>query len=413
VGLVISSGWIIPGLNWGTKNMDTQFFNELQKHSEVKLRILSQYVIPWMRKIVLSPYKKCLVIDGFAGQGRYEENGADGSPIILLKSALDFCYQARKYGWKDPDIYLIFIEGLRENYKKLLHHIKEVCGLEWDEDAHSFFQSVPGYPSLKVACLHDEFQNVLSNILDEVDQLIPSFCFIDPFGFSQTPFELIQRYMQNDKAEMLLNFIYEETNRFLRHQNEKIKVHIQRHFGAASLDELNVLIGENKGSKRKEIIVDFYSRQLKEQANVRYVLNFEIKKNGRTKLILFYGTKSIEGLKVMKDVMWKVDETGSFLYDDRTDPEQIQFSFASELSEEETYQNLAEILFYNFAGSKNKTFESVEQFVLTKTIYPGGKFVRGALKILEKEGKIQVTKIDGSKRRPLTYKNVYIDFGNS
>ncbi|MGQ7280006.1 three-Cys-motif partner protein TcmP [Brevibacillus thermoruber] len=390
--------------------METQFFNELQKHSEAKLQILNQYVIPWMRKIVLGPYRKCLVIDGFAGQGKYGENGADGSPLILLKSAIDFCNQSRKHGWKDPEIFLIFIEGLEENYEKLKANIKEVCGLEWDEEVETFFQSVPGYPSLNVSCLHDEFHNVLSFILDEVKQLIPSFCFIDPFGFSQTPFEVIERYMQNEKAEMLLNFIYEETNRFLKYENEKIQEHISRHFGVESLEELKTLIGETKGSKRKEIIVDYYSRQLKEQANVKYVLNFEIKKNGRTKLILFFGTKSLEGLKLMKEVMWKVDETGSYLYDDRKNPSQIKFAFAKDLTDEQTFRKIAECIEEVFAGTKKNTFESIERYVLAGTIFPGEKYVRGALRILEESGKIQVSKINGEKRRPFTYKNVYINF---
>src|SRR5690606_5695203 len=119
--------------------------------------------------------------------------------------------------------------------------------------------------------------------------LIPSFCFIDPFGFKDTPFDVIKKYLSNPKSEIFLNFIYEETNRFLTAKNEKVKAHMQRHFGVDEIDSIQKLVKGKQALERKQLIVDLYSRQLLENTDVEHVLSFEIKKDGRTKLILFYG----------------------------------------------------------------------------------------------------------------------------
>jgi hypothetical protein len=294
----------------------------------------------------------------------------------------------------------------------LKENIKEFCGLEFVEDEVGF-TSVPSYPSVEVACLNETFEQALTSLLKQVgpsQTLIPSFCFIDPFGFSATPFEIIKRYLKNESAEILLNFIYEETNRFIKHSNPKIQEHMSKHFGVTDLQELKDLIGDNTGGERKKIIVDYYSRQLTENAGVNHVLNFEIKKNGRTKLILFHATKNKHGLKLMKKVMWGVDETGSYLFDDKKNPEQIEFLFAKEVDEISLTEQLAGQIYEHFKGKKNITEDIVHDFVLFNTDFPIEVFMNNSLKLLKKQGKIDnVRKRDGSKYRH-GFSNVYIDF---
>jgi hypothetical protein len=147
--------------------------------------------------------------------------------------------------------------------------------------------------------------------------------------------------------------------------------------------------------------VDYYSRKLTTAARINHVLNFEIKKGGRTKLILFYGTKSPHGLRLMKNVMWKVDDTGCFLYDDRKGTDQVVFEFVQDMLEEQLTTKLAEKIHQKFNGTRNIKIEQVEEFILFETIYPIENYGRNALKLLEEEQKriTSVVKIDGSKRK--------------
>ncbi|GBG09530.1 hypothetical protein PAT3040_04180 [Paenibacillus agaridevorans] len=391
----------------------TEFFSELQKHSDAKLQILNSYVIPWMRKIVLGTKAfggKCLVIDGFAGQGVYDD-GSDGSPIILLKCAIDCYNQFIELGWAPPNIFLIFIEGSTENYKLLKKNVIDTVNLTDPKKFKdgAFFAS-DDYPTINIACFNDDFKDVLGKILKDVPSLIPSFCFIDPFGFSQTPFDLIKKYMKNRFAEIFLNFIYEETNRFIKHTNKSIQQHISDQFGVTDLEELKAMIDETGDpNTRKQVIVSYYAGQLYNEANAKHVISFEIKKKGRTKLVLFFATKNIVGLSTMKKAMWGVDNTGSYLYDDKQESDQIEFLFFKEEQEQQHIERLAGQIEVFFSGKENVTKNEVEEFTIVSTVYPEGKLLTGALKHLEKHKKIHVEKIDGSKRKS-GFKDVYINF---
>jgi three-Cys-motif partner protein len=386
-----------------------EFFNILQEHSEAKLRILDNYVIEWMRKITLGPFggESALVIDGFSGTGVYENN-KDGSPIRLLKHAIDFCEQAKRYDWPAPKLLLLFIEGLEENYNTLLYNIYKLTDL--DLSGETDFKNLPEYPTIEVACLNGNFEDIFGSLLEGLksgSSLIPSFCFIDPFGFSATPFELIERYLKNNKSEILFNFIYEETNRFITAQDPKIQEHMKRHFGVDDIEVLKKLVENKQGSLRKEVVVDFYSRQLKENTEVRHILSFEIKKDGRTKLILFYGTKNLKGLQVMKKAMWKVDDTGLYMFDDRKDPDEIRFEFTKDLEDEIMIADLAGKIQKNFSGKK-AFIEEINDYVLTDTIYPIEVYAKKALVKLEKSG---VFKEVRNRRNKNTYpKNTLIIF---
>lgn len=325
--------------------------------------------------------KKALVIDGFAGTGKY--SNSDGSSIRLIKHAIEFCHQADRNDWKRPQLLILLIEGNEENYLHLLENIHEITSL--DLKGQENYLPIPDYPSIQIACRYGKFEEILKERLDRIEKgytLIPSFCFIDPFGFKDTPFDLIRAYLSNQKSEIFLNFIYEETNRFLTVKNEKVKVHMQRHFGVDEIDSIQELVKGKPALERKQLIVDLYSRQLLENTDIKHVLSFEIKKDGRTKLILFYGTKSIEGLRVMKNAMWKVDDTGLYMFDDRKEPDQIEFQFTKQLNDEVLMDNLCHILSNSLSG-RILSIEEVEVFVLTQTIYPLENFCKKALKIIE------------------------------
>ncbi|MEY8189638.1 three-Cys-motif partner protein TcmP [Peribacillus simplex] len=385
-----------------------EFFNILHAHSEAKLNILDEYVVTWMRKIALGPFgEKALVIDGFSGTGVYDNN-KHGSPIRLLKHAMNFCEQAEKHGWPAPKLMFLFIEGFDDNYDELLSNIYKLTRLDLTGEAG--FERLPGFPSIEVSCQNGSFEDVLESLLGELKSgytLIPSFCFIDPFGFKDTPFDLIARYLKNPKSEILLNFIYEETNRFIRAKDPKIQAHMKKHFGVNDLNELTELVSDKEAALRKEIVVDFYSRQLMENTDVKYVLTFEIKKSGRTKLILFYGTKNIKGIKVMKKAMWKVDDTGLYMYDDRKPLQDIRFAFTKEIEDEIMIGDLANQIFEYYTGSR-AYIEEIEEFVLTDTIFPIEVYAKKALVKLEKEGKFKEVR---NRKNKNTYpKNTIINF---
>ncbi|KNH32904.1 three-Cys-motif partner protein TcmP [Exiguobacterium acetylicum] len=365
-----------------------EFFNGLLPHSETKLSILNQYTIPWMRKIVLNRYgpRRCLVIDGFAGKGRYDDESS-GSPLILINNAIGFCEQARKNKWADPTILIFLNEMDVQNYLLLQEN---VSSLGFVSQGDSYYRSEE-YETIIIKVENKSFKKFMTDILSQINKnrtLIPSFCFVDPFGFSTTPFSLFVDYLKNENSEILLNFIYEETNRFINHPNKKIQEQISKHMGLVNLNAITDGIRELAPIDRKKLIVKTYSDSILTQTNATFVSNFEVKKNGRTKMILFHITKNINGLKLMKETMWKHDETGTYTYDARNNLRQLDFEQILSKDKSIHIEELSSILRDEFSGQKKVCMSVLEEFILIETIYPISNFLRPALKILEEKGLI-------------------------
>lgn len=384
------------------------FFNGLQPHSETKLSILNKYTVPWMRKIILNRFgpNRCLIIDGFAGKGKYEDESL-GSPLILIKNAVEFCEQARSNDWNDPTIIIYLNEMDFDNYSLLKHNI---TGLGFVPQKGNYHLSRE-YESIIIKVENKHFKDFMEDILADLkphETLIPSFCFVDPFGFSTTPFALFIKYLRNKNSEILLNFIYEETNRFINHPNAKIQKQITEHLGLVDLDEITNGIKKLSPIERKKLIVETYTDNILQQTNATFISNFEVKKTGRTKMILFHITKNINGLKLMKDIMWKHDETGTYTYDDRHDLVQLSFDEILMHDKSAHIENLASLIHLEFKYSKNIWISTIEEFVIVETIYPVANFLKPALKLLEKDEIIE--NFRGRKNRNTYPEKCRMDF---
>ncbi|OAH53124.1 hypothetical protein AWH48_12270 [Domibacillus aminovorans] len=365
-----------------------EFFETLQDHSGVKLSILEQYTIPWMRKIILNRYgaKKCLIIDGFSGKGRYED-GSPGSPLILIKNAMDFYDQAVGNNWDEPQIYIYLNEYDPDNFNELKQNISGL-GFDTPDDEHFTHDD---YKSILIKIENSTFEDFMTDLLADIKEgasLIPSFCFVDPFGFSTTPFELFKTFLRNNNSELLLNFIYEETNRFIRHPNAKIQRQISENLGLINLEDLIAKINDKTPLERKQVIIETYTNNILNETNAFFVRNFELKKNGRTKMILFYMTQNINGLELIKNVMWKHDETGTYTYNDRQQFTQLNFEEILLHDKENHIKTLSEQIAAHFSGKRNISIQTIEDFTTVNTIYPLPNFLRPALKLLEKDSVI-------------------------
>ena len=61
-----------------------KFFERKKSWSLAKDKILSWYLVPYLSK-VKSLKKHIVIVDGFAGTGKYED-GSEGSPLIICRT---------------------------------------------------------------------------------------------------------------------------------------------------------------------------------------------------------------------------------------------------------------------------------------------------------------------------------------
>jgi hypothetical protein len=185
--------------------------------------------------------------------------------------------------------------------------------------------------------------------------------------------------------------MYEEINRFIGLPDQT--KNFDSFFGAG---EWRGCVPISKPSERNRCPHDLYLRQLKEAATAKYVRSFQMRNaSGLTDYYLIYATNNLLGLKMMKEAMWKIDESGEFTFSDATDPNQMVL-----FSADPRYESLAQQILEKF-GKRETTVGAVEEFVIAETAFRETHFKRQILKPFETGDppRLQVTSAPSNRKR--------------
>lgn len=334
------------------------------------------YLDAWL-PILTSWNKRVLYIDGFAGPGKYK-GGEDGSPIIAIKAVKEHKTKI------ESEIVMLFIEKESDRCSYLENKIKSM--------------DIP--KNISYQCICKEFAAALEEIFNFLDEqkkrIAPAFVFIDPFGFAGIPMKIIKRIMENKRCEVLITFMYEDINRFVK--NKKIWNCLNETFGT---EEWKKVIDIKSTKEREQLLYSIYENQLKKIAKIKFIRAFKmINKLNKLDYLLIFGTNNITGLKAMKSTMWRVDKTGSFQFSDYTfNPAQESLFDLSP-----NYNILRELIIKKY---KDQTVlvRDLEYFVITET--PFLNFKKSVLEPLEREDPPLIKVFNDKGRRKYTYKNNY------
>jgi three-Cys-motif partner protein len=344
----------------------------IEPHTLAKHEILRRYLGAWFP--ILGKYHRHIIyIDGFCGPGKYT-GGEPGSPIIALQEAAKQNTRLQQntvtflFNDEDPD---------------RVAHLQHELGL----------LTTPRNFNIRVAT--GSFETQFRRLLDRMDaqglQLVPTFAFIDPFGFEGVPFELVQRLLQNSHTEVFLNIMLDSVNRFLEHPNAQIRQHIVDLFGTP-----NVLKIANQSENRIRDLLLLYQRQL--AGHAKFVRYFEMRnRDNRTVYYLFFATNHPLGHLKMKEAFWRVDPSSGFRFSDATNPNQLI------LFEVDESPKLAQQLKQRF-HSQQLAIEDVRKFTEDETPFLR-THMRAALTLLEQQDEIKVKELkrDGKKRMANTF----------
>lgn len=306
-------------------------------HTKAKHQILDRYLKAWF-PIMGSIKKRIVYIDGFAGPGIYRD-GEYGSPIIALNILTNHVINIKS------EIVIIFVEQKKKRCEILQEQIDKI--------------DLPNNITYQVRC--DTFENQLTDIFTYLNEqektLAPSFVFIDPFGYAQTPFHIIEKLMEYPSCEFMMTFMYDYINRFIG-EADRAPV-FTKLFGT---DEWTDIDKEETPEGRKRFIHDLYMKLLQRKASVKYLKSFEMMNiHNHTEYFLVYGTNHIKGLRIMKEAMWKVDPTGEYKFSDNTDPHQTVL-----FEKEPNYHQLKSAILDRYKGNRVR-IESLEEFIIEDT----------------------------------------------
>lgn len=337
-------------------------------HTRVKHLILDYYLKIWF-PIIVSRYNQLLFIDGFCGDGKGDGDDL-GSPLIALNTA-------NGYAEKTPDkiFHFIFIDESKKNIDELQKLVKE-----------------KKYPeNIRIYFINDKFELSINNIMDEInyeDLNMPSFAFIDPYGYSQINYDILKRLLSKNSAELLINLMWGYMKAY---ENPQIHEAIKRTYGFNDAELENFL-----KSNQKEKWVQTYIEKFENYA--RYHLNFTMYNVKRAPIYdLVFLTKNYKGFTTMKEALWKADPyTGGQF---RNSTENFNFLF------EDLYlQDLISILVNKYSHTIVSSNE-IKNFIEAETKYLD-KHKKQALDYLDDNNKIKVH----NQKRKYTYNNCKIEF---
>lgn len=333
----------------------------IKPHTAAKHMILRRYLEAWFPKLAWTG--RVLVVDGFAGPGEYS-GGEPGSPQIAITVAtthtgrLDRC-----------ELVFLFVEEERSRFQ----HLQAVIG-NLELPAH-----------VKAEAVHGTFDGTMSSILDQLDDagrsMAPSLVLVDPFGAKGMPLDTLRRIAAHPRSELLVSLMYEPISRWL--DTPEFAPHLDALYGTIAWRGVNNLAAADQ---RRTFMLDLYVQQLKSGAGMRYVSAFELRDEGnRVEYFLIHATNSLDGLRAMKEAMWKVDPEAGLRFSDATAGRgQAMFQLAPD------YSLLKSQILGKFKNRAGVPILEIEIFVLAETAFRETHFKRQILKPMETAGEIVV-----------------------
>lgn len=333
---------------------------EAEEHTKAKHGILKGYLDAWApimsQEAARSFGRAPLYVDAFAGPGIYKY-GVDGSPLVAMKAVLD-----HEKDFPLP-IRMSFIE-LKADYFESLEG--QVAPFRDRDRSRVVVENV-----MNTSC-ELGLRNLLTDERKRFGVFGPALFFLDQFGYSHVPMNLIGELLSGVSCEALIYLNFQRMHPYLA-DSSKAKA-LTRAFGSQSWKAaLNLT-----GAARANMLRDLYIQALN-QAGARYVWHFEMR-GSKNELIywLFFCTLNKRGLEVMKPAMGRLDLTGNFRFSDR-DVNQLSF-----LEKRFDLEWLAEHLASEFAP-QTLTKGEIEMYVLTET--PRVAYAK-ALQRLRAQGRI-------------------------
>jgi three-Cys-motif partner protein len=346
--------------------VDSEFFEEAREQSQIKARIVQKYFWAWAKVIIPTAKNhdnRILFIDLFAGPGRYDD-GTLSTPLLVLQRAIE-----------EPDMRNMLVTHFNDRDADCAGKLKAAI------------QGLPGIERLKYqprvsnAVVGEEIERKLAEL-----RLIPTFFFVDPWGYKGLSLGLITSVLQNWGCDCVFFFNYNRVNMGLN--NAAVRQHMDALFGKERADDLRGQLAGLSSSDREKLILEQLCTALKEQG-AAYVLPFTFKneRGTRTSHHLIFATKHFRGYEIMKGIMARESSeqhqgVASFEYAPASEQFPILFGLSRPLDD------LQQMLLEDFAG-ETLAMRQVYERHCVGTPFIDSNYKR-ALAALEAQGKIRV-----------------------
>ncbi len=247
-------------------------------HTLVKTEIVLKYFTVWSQ-VLRGSASELLYLDLYAGRGKHE-NGEVSTPIRLLE-------QASKDMFLQQNLQVI-LNDVKPTYCRKLQKLIGELGYT------NRFKNKP-----KV--FNTEIDEPVAERLADV-KLVPTFCFIDPYGYKGLSQSLVSSVIKDFGSDCLVFLHSSGINRNITNDLDKRKDVIPI-FGQNRFDELLALF-ENPRCNRISAVAEAF-RAASRDVGARYssTLQFNRPNSKRISHHLVFLSKNILGFRIMRDIM--------------------------------------------------------------------------------------------------------------
>ncbi|HZO30025.1 MAG TPA: three-Cys-motif partner protein TcmP [Chloroflexota bacterium] len=264
---------------------------EYAEHTAAKHRLLERYVKAWLAILGQAARRgghesRLVLVDGFAGRGRYRED-EPGSPLILRDIA-----QLVSEDGRVGTVELHFIERNRQNYEALRSELGALAPLP------QVIQPQPVCAPFEQAA-----PSIIANIGRE---RLSSFWFIDPFGFGGVPLHTIREILSLERSEVFISLMVRDMWRFRNVVNHRQAIARLLGLEVAELEPL--LVDAERSGRGAQVFCDLYVNRLKTAGGARYTWLYSLAARGAKDIVyyLVHGSTDPKALREMKKASYAV-----------------------------------------------------------------------------------------------------------
>lgn len=356
-------------------SMTKKFFEERGDQSAVKADIVQKYFAAWANIILPSAQRygqgKIAYIDLYAGPGRYKD-GAASTPLLVLQKAIE--------NPKISGALVALFNDMDQNNTQTLQ---------------AEIDALPGINRLKykptVNC------NQVDNDAEEYfvrTQIIPSFTFLDPFGYKGLSLRLVNGVIKDWGCDCVFFFNYNRIS--LGISNPVVQSHMAALFGNERAAQLKLNVEGVKPALREQMILEELTHALTEMGG-KFVLPFRFRNDkGRLTHHLVFVSKNFKGYHVMKGIMASASSTAdqgvaSFDYSPADESMPLLFELTRPLAE------LEGMLKKEYAGKTASMLGIYEHHSVGHRYM--SKNYKDVLQKMEQAGQVTVADPEGKTRR--------------
>jgi len=342
-----------------------EFFAERTDESALKARIVKKYFSAWANVIIPSARAKGVgkiaYIDLYSGPGRYKD-GTASTPLLVLEEAINNA--------KISEVLVAFFNDVNKDLTETLKN---------EIDALPGIDKLKYRPQIQCSEIGDE----VAELLTKTD-IVPSFTFIDPFGYKGLSLDIINGVIKNFGCDCIFFFNYQRINAGLG--NNIVDKHIDAFFGKERAEAMRAEITGKSPAIREAFILEHLTQAIREKGG-KFVIPFIFKNDSgnRTTHGLVFVTKHFKGYHILKEIMAgessvAEQDVPSFNYSPADASMALLFSFNSPLDQ------LENMLLQDFAGQTLTMQEIYEKHSINRRYIKNN--YKNALLNLEKSGKL-------------------------